>query len=197
MKVNPHNQGRFSVVIPAAGNSDRMGQDKVLLKRKDGRTFAGYLIDSYLQAGAGQVVIVVNDKSLYEFPENDRVKIVVNHFTERGRSYSICLGMNSLAPDLPCFIQNVDNQFISKEIISDLLNGVEDDVYCVPVFNRKSGHPVLIGSEIVKQFRNGEGTADFKQVLSSYKRIEIAARDERILLNVNTLEQYQRFIGME
>ena len=78
-----------------------------------------------------------------------------------------------------------------------MLNGVEDDAYCVPVFNRKSGHPVLIGSEIVKQFRNGEGTADFKQVLSSYKRIDVAVGDERILLNVNTLEQYQRFIGMD
>ena len=36
----------FSVIIPAAGNSGRMGSDKALLKLADGKTFAENLLSN-------------------------------------------------------------------------------------------------------------------------------------------------------
>lgn len=186
----------FAVLIPAAGNSERMGTDKVTLRRNDGRTFIRYLIDSYLEAGAVQIVVVLNRNTASGIHSGDRVQIVINDWVEKGRSYSILLGMNVIKNNLPCFIQNVDNPFISRNLIDEMLSGIENDAFCVPVYEGRSGHPILLGGNLVNRLRRDSGEIDFKEILKEFKKIAIRSNDELILLNINTEEDYRRYLEM-
>ena len=77
----------FSVIIPAAGNSGRMGSDKALLKLADGKTFAENLLSNYTKSGADPVIMVVNKSfDLSKITPGSAV-IVVNDYITYGCSY--------------------------------------------------------------------------------------------------------------
>ncbi len=183
----------FSVIIPAAGNSERMGSDKALLQHTNGTTFAENLLVNYTEAGADTVVIVVN-KSFDLLQIKSRSSVcVVNDHVEYGRSYSIKLGIQHIPAGNACFIQNIDNPCIDQNLLWALLYAVKDDAYVIPVSKGRGGHPVLLGKGIVRTMINKDPFVDFREVLKKFHRIEILWEDPGILLNINTSEDYLKF----
>jgi CTP:molybdopterin cytidylyltransferase MocA len=182
-----------SVIIPAAGNSGRMGFDKALLTFPAGLNFADHLGTVYHAFGAEPVVLVVNrtfdrskvDPGLFVFVANEHV--------EKGRSYSIRLGIKKITAGSVCFIHNVDNPFADLLLFDLLLAAVSPDGYVVPVCDGRGGHPVLLGSNVVEYLRKSEIPADFRMALQQFRRMEIPFMDERILRNINTPADYEEF----
>jgi molybdenum cofactor cytidylyltransferase len=183
-----------SAIIPAAGNSGRMGTDKAFLLHPDGSTFSRFLVNCYSSFGASPVIVVVNtEMDQSQLNCNDAV-CVVNQNISMGRSWSIRLGLQQVPADHSCFIQNIDNPFAEHALFETLLSQLEKDRYVVPVINGKGGHPVLIGSNIADHMR-GLGTFnDIRDILKSYKRTEVPVKDERILWNINTPAAYSQFM---
>ena len=58
-----------SVIILAAGDSERMGKPKQGLLFSNGKTFLEHLVSVYQRFGVKEVIIVINRKS-HIFPEN-------------------------------------------------------------------------------------------------------------------------------
>ena len=183
----------FSVIIPAAGNSGRMGSEKPLLQLADGKTFLENLVIKYTEYGAEPVVIIVNNTFNLSRIDPGSYVCVVNDHVGCGRSYSIRLGVQYIPSDHICFIQNVDNPFVDAELLDNLLGSVKDDSYVIPVYNCRGGHPVLLGKNIVSTIATNSPLADFREVLKKFTRIEIPWKDPRILLNINTPEDYRKF----
>ena len=184
----------FSVIIPAAGNSGRIGTDKALLAYGNGFSFAEHLIKSYSGFGVHPVVMVVNTMlDLSGFATSQYVT-VLNEHTDWGRSYSIMLGTRKVPKKCSCFLHNIDNPCIGNELLSLLLEANEPDSYVVPVFQGRGGHPILLGNRIVEYLQNMDEVPDFREVLKQFNRIEVPYGDERILWNINTPAEYERFI---
>lgn len=186
---------KFAAVIPAAGNSLRMGEPKTHLKFPDGTTFATHLIKSFSEAGADPVVLIINNNTKHPSAELGNAVIVENRFTELGRSYSIKLGLQMIKRNLPCFIQNVDNPYFNVELIHHLLENARNDSYLVPVYNGKGGHPVLLGQEIVSAILVKDPYPDFIEVLQNFRRIDIAWNDPGILVNINYPSDYENYLS--
>jgi molybdenum cofactor cytidylyltransferase len=184
----------FSVIIPAAGNSGRMGSDKALLPYGNGLSFAENLIKSYSEFGAQPVVMVVNKNlDLSGFNTSQSVT-VLNEHTDWGRSYSIFLGSKKAQKDYACFLHNIDNPFVGTELLNLLLDTIKPDSYVVPGYQGKGGHPVLLGKRIVGYLQNLDEVHDFREVLKLFNRIEVPYNDERILWNINTPVDYEKFL---
>jgi len=185
---------QVSAIILAAGNSGRMGSDKAQLPAGNGFSFAGKLVKGFSEFGVHPIVVVVNKN--IDLSELNPLQIIttLNEHLEKGRSWSILLGMKDVPGDCSCFLQNIDNPYIENELLDLLLDSVKPDSYAVPVYQGRGGHPVLLGGQIVNYLKNLNDLPDFKEVLKLYKRIETPYYNERILLNINTPEDYDRFL---
>jgi molybdenum cofactor cytidylyltransferase len=189
------NKGKYSVIIPAAGYSERMGVDKLLLKREDGITFISHLIDFYAASFANPIIVVVNRKSRFSQELKSPVRVVINDFIEKGRTFSIKIGIEVLPEGIPCFIHNIDNPHVDSRMIRQMLSEISDDSYCVPIFQGRRGHPVLLGRNIVSYIRSISIFTDLREVLSNYKRIEIQCNTDKVLLNINTPDDYRKYLS--
>jgi molybdenum cofactor cytidylyltransferase len=197
----------FSAVILAAGLSERMGVPKLSLRYQGGVSFAAHCVSGFLDSGCRQVALVVNEEGFHwmathvaDFPAE--VRVVINSFPEFGRLYSLEQGLLSLDELLPAFLHNVDNPFVSPVVLQALKTayseiipggqGPEADHYFSPVFDGRGGHPVLISPGVVKAIlKKGTHPTSLKAFLSGFPRLRVPVTDPHVLVNINTMEDYQ------
>lgn len=193
----------FPVIILAAGLSERMGGMKPFLKWDSETSFLEKIISEYLSYGTTQITVVMNNAGSRLFFEDDiracvKKNIVINKYPEKGRFGSLKAGFAKLICSGPCFIQNVDNPFVTAELLSQMAKLIRPGTYVSPVFEGKGGHPLLIGDIIVRELmRIDDYNYNIKETLKKYKRTELETRDSRILANINTAEDYADYFPAE
>lgn len=190
----------FSVLIPAAGNSGRMGMPKLLLPFED-HTFCEEMVDRYFEAGAEKIVFVINqqlvaDCEILQKRMSMSLEFVVNDNPVLGRYRSVKIGLTCISRNIPCFLQNSDNPFINHKVLSDLLKESKPDHTVIPFFEKQPGHPVLIGENIIGSLIDcSNPDANLRTELEKYKIKPVAVSAPEILLNINTPEDYLRVFG--
>lgn len=189
---------KCSVVILAAGNSGRMGEPKSLLKWDENETFIQKIIDEYKKFGCESIVVVVNNAVIdlyekYSYNFFSDITLVINNHLEWERFYSVKLGLNALKDKQFCFIQNVDNPFVSQNLLQLLFADKDFFSYNVPYYKDKGGHPILINKQIINSILNTfENDLNLKNVLSPFNKKKIAVDDETIFYNINNKQEYNR-----
>ena len=192
----PTKERNFSVVIIAAGNSERMGMPKLGLKFDALTSFAEKIIETILEIEPLECVLVINQYGL-EFINKEgikipvKVKIVINEDPDKGRFYSLQCGLKSLNSRRNILIANIDNPFINKDICLKMLRQINDCDYIYPVFNGKGGHPLLINKTVAEGILLQDNTQmNLKEFLKSYRKKTNNVSDQKVLININTPEDY-------
>jgi CTP:molybdopterin cytidylyltransferase MocA len=189
----------IAAIILAAGSSNRMGTPKALLRHASGTSFARYLLNCFGLYGCSPVILVVAAGN--DFPELHMGShiLVVNQNPEKGRSHSIHLGIQYIPPGFACFIHNVDNPFLSPELLDELVSRFAPGQYTVPVFQGRGGHPVLLGRCIVDVLKKSDPSVDFRETLNDFARVEAPFNSGQILININTQQDFTQYRrpGME
>ncbi len=188
------------VVILAAGKSERMKEFKAFLKYDDNVTFVEKIISTYSEWGCSEIVLVTSGEMVQRTGQMGkipaRVKIVVNDHLELERFYSVKIGLGVIHSSSFCFIQNIDNPFIDSKILELIYEHRSNEKYVSPVFENKGGHPVLLNRENINRICNWNvNSANFKAVLSTMECLNVEMPDERVLININSQEEYQRFFN--
>ncbi len=196
----------FSAVILAAGLSERMGVPKLSLRYQGGMSFAEHCVFGFLDSGCRQIALVVNEEGFHwlsrhvlDFPSE--VRVVINSHPGFGRLYSLEQGLLSLDELLPAFVHNVDNPFVSPQVLLALKTsyygttterqGPETDHYLSPDFGGRGGHPVLLSRGVVRAMLKKEmEPTSLKAFLSSFHRVRVPVEDPHVLVNINTIEDY-------
>lgn len=189
-----------SVVILAAGNSERMGFPKFLLEYSNNLTFIEHFVNQYNIFGCKQIVCVLNPSGYKVIVEQlnhigEKVTFAINPNPERGRFSSIKIGLSKITGDNPVIIQNIDNPYISMPLLSELLEKCSEYNYTNPVVEGKGGHPVVIDSKIKNDIIREESNdlrLDF--YLKNYNGYKLNVDDKRILFNINNMDDYQKSI---
>lgn len=186
-----------SCIILSAGSSGRMGRHKALLKFDGKITFIEKITTAYLRAGVARLVVVVSRELLHKLNESgiplpDSVQLVINHTPESGRFSSLQKGVRQLKNDYKfCFFQNIDNPFTTAEVLQEVMSQKDSADVIIPAFQNKAGHPVLINSLVLNQVLNERDTAvRIDQFMKRFRIKKIETADERILVNVNSPEEY-------
>jgi molybdenum cofactor cytidylyltransferase len=195
--MKPENVG---AIVLAAGNSKRMNFWKPFLKFDKDNTFIEKIISIVLNWGCQEIVVVINkdikNQSEYFDQLPEKVTCVLNEYPEFERFYSVKLGLGAIRSSSFCFIQNVDNPFISPEILDILYKHRSNEKYISPVFEGKGGHPVLLNRKNINQILNWPvNSAIFKEVLKTMECRVVEMPDDRVLININSPEEYQRFFN--
>lgn len=192
-----------SCIILSAGDSGRMGTHKALLPfGRQKVSFLEQILQVYSQAGMDEMVVVVNSDLLRilnelkpELPE--QVRITENPHPEKGRFYSLQTGLKHVTADACVFIQNIDNPFIDRETLHNMLKNLHRAQVILPAFTGKTGHPVLVHPEVCRSILSSPNPdARLDSFLKDFSSVAIEVENPRILANVNTPEDYEDWFDL-
>jgi molybdenum cofactor cytidylyltransferase len=201
MIANTTNFEQMSVIILAAGMSSRMGVPKPFLKWDKHKTFLEKILDTYYSFSfeAAQIILELNPEG-YKFIQTELpeiveyAEIIINKNPERGRFSSLKLGLQNLIKTSSCYIQNADNPFVTEGLLASMKERIKPDSYVVPTYQGKGGHPILIGTEIIKSLLLlDDADIDLKEPLKTFKKVEVETTDMNILVNINSQEDYHNY----
>lgn len=201
MKQNNKTKKDFSAIILAAGKSSRMGVSKSFLKYNEQETFIEHIINEYLNFGCKQVVIITNVIDAKWFIVNahnfsGNIKILINHHPEWHRFYSLKMATEKIINEEYVFVHNVDNPFVNIDVLIELMINRNQADYISPEFNGKGGHPILLSRRIIKDVRaTEEDQIHFKEFLNKYPKKKVPVDDKKVLVNINTLEEYRKYFN--
>jgi CTP:molybdopterin cytidylyltransferase MocA len=191
-----------AAIILSGGESTRMNFPKAFLSF-GGKCFAHQLTEVYRQAGIDKIVLVIHHRLLLEpwlaFIDSLPIEltIVPNRYPDYGRLFSIQLGLTQLSESSFCFIQNIDNPYITTEIIHKIWDAKNDKGYCKPIYQNKGGHPVLLSPSVIQHIRSiTTNNKNLHLVLSAFPETEVAMNNDTIHINVNTPEDYSTHLGL-
>ena len=192
---------KTAVIILAAGNSSRMHQLKAFLPFDDHTLFIEKIIALYSSFPCHEIVLVLNKEAEIQYNKiNDlasNIKIIVNHHPEWERFYSVKLGLKALVDSEYCFIQNIDNPYITHDILSVLFLNRGKNHYVKPVFENRGGHPVLLGDEVIQYIKEyQQDDANLRDVISTQKCQEVEMPDDTVLININTQDAYAQLTSL-
>ncbi len=191
----------YGVIILAGGKSERMGSPKPWLKLK-ATTFLEHLVKSYADYGIDDIVCILNNE-FYSDDWKNQIKIIEKHSTlvinsqvEKGRLYSIKLGLEKLSDQDFVFIQNIDNPFTSTEILDVLKKKATPRGVSIPAVNGKGGHPVLISNSVGKFINDHPSkSTTLHDVFDNFEREYVEVENEDIFKNLNTPEDYRKALS--
>ena len=193
----------ISAVILAAGESKRMGKQNKLLLPVAGEALLVKLIKSVCDSDVGQVIVVIGHEAekirrkLNNFP----LSFVYNPNFSEGMTTSIKSGVKEVSPDCDGYmICLADMPFINTSEINKLIHAYDQNrikekrLIVIPVYQGHRGNPVLFSTEFREDILEHKMEFGCKGVImknfESVKEIEMD--DDSMLLDVDTLEDYQR-----
>lgn len=190
-------QSNYAGVILAAGKSERFGAAKILADWH-GEVLLRYITKKVLNVGLNSTVVVLGSvvgpaiEVLSDLP----VEVVINHQFSLGIGASFSKGVSALPKSLAgAFLFLCDQPFFSKELI-DAMIGVSDDVdVVVPTVNGSPGHPVLWKQQTFDRIRKMSHGETGRSIQKEINSLECPWHDGKILLDIDTQQDYDRLIN--
>jgi CTP:molybdopterin cytidylyltransferase MocA len=190
----------YNAIILAAGKSQRIGKPKFSLQFDKNKSFLEKIIAEYVSFGCYKIIVVINPESKAYFTESNFIhsnefEVVVNQNPEIGRFSSIKTGLKMLSKSHPTFIQNVDNPFVDASLLQLLAHSLHKKNGICPAFKKTGGHPLLLSEILVENLKTTDYDTDFKQYLKIFDIQKLEVSDFKVLVNINTAEEYKKWFS--
>lgn len=199
---------KASIIILAAGSSSRLGRNKALIKFED-KTAICHTIDSARKSGVSRILAVLGaEASRVKDEIKDRsVETIINTNYEGGRTGSIKAGLRALGNDVyehSVIIFPVDAPLVPSEVIKILIQASkkevsQGDIWVVPEFEGKNGHPILIRGGIIAEILKASDDIPLRDILHKREkqkelaRIVVSVKSPRILDNFDEEQDIEKF----
>ncbi len=192
----------LSAILLAAGESRRMGSPKALLHYQ-GQTFIERICLAFLTAGVDELIVVLGARAeeiARALPVHPALRTVVNSRYAQGQLSSLMVGIGALSPESEAVVVNlVDHPMVSRETIKAVLDSFRAAPLPIVIasYQGKRGHPVLFASHVYGEILAAPLAQGAKVVVrKDPARVrEIALDDPGILADIDTPEDYARFVG--
>lgn len=197
---------RSFAVLPAAGESRRMGQPKLLLPFR-GRTIIERVIGNWAASQVEKIVVVLGPASAEAAPlaAHPRTQVVMAAETPPDMKASVSLGLSwieancgptaddawLLAPaDMPALAPETIDRVIAEYVRSP-------GSIVVPRYNGKRGHPVAFPWSTAAEVAGIAADRGIDVLLGQHPVIEIEVDDAGAVTDLDTPDDYQRLAGGE
>ena len=197
---NRRESGRhIAAVILAAGQSRRMGQNKLLLDL-NGRPLLCHVIDQALALDFSEIVVVAGHQAGdIRAAIGDRpVRIVLAPDYADGMSASLKAGIDNLKPETDAaMILLGDMPQVSAPLLRRMVaayNPIEGRTIVLPVHEGKRGNPVLWDRRFFPEMRQLAGDVGARHLIGEHAEqvAEIAVDDRSVLRDIDTPEAYAK-----
>jgi molybdenum cofactor cytidylyltransferase len=186
-------------VIPSAGFSRRMGEDKLLLPLGGERLVAAALRHA-VSAGTRPILVLAPGSRIPEALGDLGVlgapAIAVNPDPGRGMLSSIKAGL-LLVESEAFFVAPADMPFLSPESFAAVAKAAKGAGPVFPRFRGELGHPVLIPASLRQEILGLPPEAKLRNFLLGKAPTFVEVDDDGILFDVDTREEYERALRRE
>ena len=187
---------RDFAIILAAGFSTRMGTCKTALPWRNGKTLLRYQAEQFLPAGITPIIVLGSHNAHRQTDCPDGSRIVINKFSDCGKTSSILAGLQSLPLEFSSVIISAVDQPRSLYIYQTLLQTYKQTKAPIiaPCYRGKLGHPLLFGECLLPELKNiTEASLGLRQVVNKfYLKIEkVEFSTSEVLTDLNTPSSYQ------
>jgi molybdenum cofactor cytidylyltransferase len=188
-------------VILAAGASRRLGRSKQLLLWR-GKPFIFHVARTALDAGLAPVAVVTGAEAddVRAALAGAPVEIVHNPHWAEGQSTSVRAGLQALPPQATAAVFLLaDQPHIPVELVRALIerHAQTHTPIVAPMVEGKRGNPVLFDRAVFPDLMSLQGDAGGRQVFSRYAIAAVLWNDPKLLLDVDTLKDYERLLNLE
>ncbi|WP_421695281.1 NTP transferase domain-containing protein [Aestuariivirga sp.] len=193
-RPKPQRAPRVAAIVLAAGQSSRMGTNK-LLADVGGLPMIRRTVAAMRQASDETIVVTGRDADeIAAALEGLPVRFVHNALYAEGLSTSLTAGIGSLTPDTDAAVIALgDMPLVTPDVVRRLIaaySPAEHRSICVPVFGQDRGNPVLWGRqhfEALQKLAGDKGARVLFDALAD-EIIDVAMADDSVLIDADTPE---------
>ena len=192
-------------IVLAGGRSSRMGRPKALLPiGSSGETFFDRVTHTLLTAGVNDVIVVVGaDAQVIRANAKPAtgVRIVDNPDYAQGQLTSLLAGLRACerARASAALVTLIDVPLVSAATVRLLIAAQRESNAPVvrPVSQGRHGHPVIFGRALFEQLERADPLRGAKPVVRAHEAemVEVPIDDEGAFTDIDTREDYERFVG--
>jgi molybdenum cofactor cytidylyltransferase len=194
---------RVAAVVLAAGQSSRMGSNK-LLADVGGQPMIRRTVAAMRQAADVTIVVTGRDQGLIEAAlDGLSVTFVHNRDFAAGLSTSLRAGIAALTPDTDAAVIALgDMPLVTPDAVRKLIaaySPAEHRSICVPVFKGERGNPVLWGRQHFEALASLTGDRGARVLFDplSDEIVDVAMADDAVLRDADTPEALESLRHLE
>ena len=189
---------KISAILLGAGESKRMGKDKLSLPwgRK---TLLESCLSSLLKSDVSEVIVVLNSRMprLTKRRKEARIKVVVNPRYREGMSTSIRRGLQVVdSRSEGVLIALGDQPQLRTRTINRLIRafGLGKGKIVIPFFQKKMGHPVIFPRQYRGQLKRLKGDVGGRSIIDKHPQevMKVRVRSEGVIRDIDTRKDYGR-----
>lgn len=193
-------QRRVGAVVLAAGLARRMGQPKVLLPWRDGRTIIEHIIDQLAAARVDHITVVTGHRAdeVRQLAEQKGAQVVFNPDYATGDMLSsLKTGLRALpAQTAAALVALGDQPRIKPRIVRRVLQAYAQGLgqIVAPSFQMRRGHPILIDRRYWGEILDLPEDGAPRDVINAHAEAAayVDVDNDSVLRDVDTPEEYQQ-----
>ncbi len=191
---------RIAGIVLAAGESTRYGQPKQLLNWR-GQPFVRAVAKTALESGLSPVIVVTGAHAVQvrNAVHDLNVTVVHNPDWKSGQGSSIRTGVKAAENVGGAIFLLTDQPQVTTSILRGLVEKHADGVYPIvaPMVMDQRANPVLFDGVAFNDLASIEGDTGGRAIFHKHRVEYLPWHDDRLLLDVDTPEMYQRLISDE
>lgn len=187
---------KIGAVVLAAGESKRMGFNKMLLPFP-GKPMLSVVLTTVIESDIDYVIVVLGDKSekLLSLIKQTSADYCVNQQYKEGMLSSVICGIKHLRQQVDALmIFPGDQPLVSSGTIKLIIDSYKKTYkeIIIPVFEGKRGHPVLIGSSLIGEIERLDPETGLRGLVKAYPHavLEVKTNDPGTIKDFDTYEEY-------
>jgi molybdenum cofactor cytidylyltransferase len=196
--LRDNNRVNISAILLGAGESKRMGKDKLSLPWGK-ETVLEHCLRILLQSEVNEVIVVLNHPflQLANGRKESRLKVVFNPRYRDGMSTSIRRGLRVVDPrSQGVLIALGDQPRLNTRTINYLIRAfaLGRGKIVIPFFQRKMGHPVIFHRRYERELKRLKGDVGGRSIIERHPQevMKVRVRSSGVIRDIDTRKDYGR-----
>ena len=189
-----------AAVVLAAGRSERMRKNKLLL-RLGGKRLIDHNLDALEESNIDEIVVVLGHE-----PEEvvavlksrlNHIQIVINKEYEVGMASSFKTGLNQTKNADAVLLVLGDQPILDHQLINEMIKLMENKIgralVVSPVHEGKKGHPLLFSKELFKEIMDLKRSETIRDIVHRHNDALLTIEsDEWTLVDIDTPTDFEK-----
>lgn len=185
-----------AIIMLAAGQSRRFGDENKLLCPIDNLPMITKSVNTAIDSGAGEIIVVTghNSSAIEAAIDNPKIRIAHNATPDAGMGTSLAAGANAIR-SLPNAVMVMlgDMPLLQTGTLQKLVSNFDPNKghdIVVPIHEGRRGHPVLFGAKYMPQLCALSGDTGARSILFNHpERVRaVKTNDPGTLYDIDTEE---------
>ncbi|MCL2034492.1 MAG: nucleotidyltransferase family protein [Oscillospiraceae bacterium] len=182
--------GRISAVVLAAGQSKRMGQNKLLMQLNK-KPILMYTLEAVGAVGFFETILVTTDETAVAAEIPGGFKVLINREPQKGQGESVRIGAGASLGDYIMFF-TADMPWITENEIRKIISCAKEGGITVPYVGGSRKNPCIFPGFLKRELLELGEDAGGRKLFEKHGRLirHVKFENEKAFKDIDTMEDY-------